>query len=103
MANPKLILIETLCTHYKIEVSFIDSLSELGLIELYTVEEIQYLPEEKLSLLEKMIRIHQDLQINPEGIDVIFRLLDKVETLNKELQEARRKLKELGVKEDESF
>lgn len=103
MANPKLILIETLCTHYEIEVSFIDSLSELGLIELHTVEEIQYLPEETLSLLEKMIRIHQDLHINPEGIDVIFRLLDKVETLNKELQETRRKLKELGVEEDESF
>jgi hypothetical protein len=96
MAVTNLILIETICTNYQVEISFIDSLSDLGLIEVHTVEQIQYLPEEKIIHLEKMIRLHQQLDINPEGIDVIFNLLDKVDRLNQELAEAKQTLRRLG-------
>jgi hypothetical protein len=100
MAAMNLILIETLCTHYEVEVSFIDSLSDLGLIEVQTVEQIRYLPEENINTLEKMIRLHQELDVNPEGIDVIFNLLEKVDRLNRELAEARQKLRGMGLHDD---
>lgn len=99
MAVTNLILIETLCTHYEVEVSFIDSLSDLGLIEVQTVEEIRYLPEEKVTHLEKMIRLHQELDVNPEGIDVILNLLEKVDRLSQELADAKSTLRRLGVLE----
>ncbi|MEB2781578.1 chaperone modulator CbpM [Algoriphagus sp. C2-6-M1] len=93
MAQQELILIETLCTHYEIEVSFVDSLSSLGLIEIQTIEQTRFIPEAKISDLEKMIRIHQDLEVNPEGIDVIFNLLRKVDDLTSELAATKNRLK----------
>lgn len=93
MAQQELILIETLCTHYEIEVSFVDSLYSLGLIEIHTVEQVRFIPEEKVADLEKMIRIHQDLEVNPEGIDVILNLLRKVDELKSELADAQNRLK----------
>jgi len=99
MAVTNLILIETLCTHYDVEVSFIDSLSDLGLIEVQTVEQTRYLPEEKVTHLERIIRLHQELDVNPEGIDVIFNLLEKINRLNEELSEAKNTLRRMGFPE----
>lgn len=93
MALQELILIETLCTHYEIEVSFVDSLYSLGLIEIHTVEQTRFIPEEKVADLEKMIRIHQDLEVNPEGIDVILNLLRKVDDLKSELADTKNRLR----------
>ncbi len=93
MAQQELIVIETICTHYEIEVSFVDALSNLGLIEIHTIEQTRCIAEEKIADLEKMIRIHQDLQVNPEGIDVIFNLLSKVDSLQNELAETKSRLR----------
>lgn len=93
MAQQELIVIETICTHYEIEVSFVDALSNLGLIEIHTYEETKCISEEKVADLEKMIRIHQDLEVNPEGIDVIFNLLRKVDSLQNELSETKIRLR----------
>lgn len=93
MAQQEMILIETLCTHYEIEVSFVDSLHSLGLIEVHTVEQTRFIQEEKVGELEKMIRIHQDLDVNPEGIDVILNLLQKVDELKSELAATKNRLR----------
>lgn len=93
MAQQELILLETLCTHYEVEVSFVDTLYSLGLIEIHTIEQTRFIPEEKVADLEKMIRIHQDLEVNPEGIDVIINLLSKVEDLKSELAATKHRLK----------
>jgi len=93
MAKQELIRIETLCSHYEIEVSFVDSLYSLGLIEIHTVEQIRFIPEEKVADLEKMIRIHQDLEVNPEGIDIIFNLLRKVDDLRNQLAATNNRLR----------
>lgn len=94
MAQQELIVIETICTHFEIEVSFVDALSNLGLIEIHTYEENRCIPEEKVADLEKMIRIHQDLEVNPEGIDVIFNLLRKVDSLQNELADTKSRLRQ---------
>ena len=65
----------------------------LGLIEIQTVEKTRFIPEEKVADLEKMIRIHQDLEVNPEGIDVIFNLLQRVDDLKSELAATKNTLK----------
>ncbi|PZX56073.1 MerR-like DNA binding protein [Algoriphagus ratkowskyi] len=93
MAQQELILIETLCTHYEVEISFVDTLYSLGLIEIHTIEQVRFIPEENVGDLEKMIRIHQDLEVNPEGIDVILNLLSKVDDLKNELAETKSKLR----------
>lgn len=74
-----------LCTHYKIEMSFFTSLNDFGLIKITTIKHAHYIHEDNASDIEKMIRMHHDLNINFEGIDTILNLLNKIETLQSEL------------------
>ncbi len=76
----KLILIQTLCTHYEIEEYFLNVLHDWGLIEFIKDQEVRYIDEEHIANLEKMIRLRQELDSNIEGIGVVFNLLQKVET-----------------------
>ena len=46
-----------------------------------------------LPAIEKMIRLHYDLQINFEGIDAISQLLNKIETLQQNLLRTQNKLR----------
>ena len=55
MARQDLILIETICFHYKIEISFIIELENIGLIKTETVENNKFIHQDKISDLEKMI------------------------------------------------
>ncbi len=84
MENQKLILVDTLCVYYELELSFFESLEEIGLIFLIREEEKIFLPEEKVTDLEKVLRLYKELDINLEGIDVIFNLIQKVESLKEE-------------------
>lgn len=93
MSKQNLLLIETLCTHYEVELSFFQSLNSIGLIEIIIIDELYFIHQNKLSEVEKMIRLHNDLDLNLEGIDVVLNLLHKVDTLQAELNWTRNKLK----------
>ena len=88
-----LISLQQLCINHKIEISFIYSLSEFGLIEVIQIDEIDYVDQQKLADLEKIIRMHFELDINLEGIDTIIRLLQKVETMQEEINSLKNRLK----------
>ena len=92
METEHLIPIQQFCTHHQVETSFIESLQELGLVEITTVEQGHFLDKENLNVIEKMIRLHYDLQINVEGIDAIWHLLNKVDHLQSELRMLKNKL-----------
>jgi len=82
-----------LCSHYKVEISFLNELHEVGLIEIVTIEQTSYLHQDKINDVEKMIRIHHELKVNTEGIDVVFNLLQKVDDLQNELNTIRDRLR----------
>jgi len=92
MDTHNLILIEKLCSHYEIELSFFDELETMGLIEIKTIKKVQFIHQDSISDLEKMIRLHHELAINAEGIDVVFNLLKKVDKLEEELNSVRNRL-----------
>jgi len=92
MSTKNYILLNNLCIHYDVEISFFNSLNEFGLIEIISVEESQYIQEDKIIDIEKMIRIHQELNVNIEGIDVVLNLLEKIEELQNELIITKNKL-----------
>ena len=54
--SEQLISVHEFCTHHRIDVGFINSLNEYGLIEITTVEEKFYIYKGQLKDLEKMIR-----------------------------------------------
>ena len=80
-----LIPIIRLCEHYSVETSFFDKLHEEGLISITILKQTSYLHQDKIGDVEKMIRIHQELNINTEGIDAVFNLLQKIDVLQNEL------------------
>jgi hypothetical protein len=93
METEDLIPVHQVITHHAIEVSFIDSLHDFGLIELTTIEETRYVFKEQMSELEKMIRLHYELDINIEGIEAISHLLQRVNELQEELTAAKNRLR----------
>ncbi len=85
MNTKDLIPIAQFCEIYKIEFSFINSLNDFGLIELTYVDKNEFIALEKIQEIEKIIRLHDDLGVNFEGIDIITNLMQKIDTLQKKL------------------
>lgn len=84
MQSKQLIPVQELCLHHQIEQSFIFSLKDAGLIEVITVEETICVPFNQLPQLEKMIRLYE-MDINPEGIETIIHLLNRIQEMQKEI------------------
>lgn len=89
MENENSILIEEYCQYYRIQTSFVKSLHERGLIELQNRSSSYFIADDQLSLVEKYIHFHYDLDINLEGIEAISHLLNRVEALQAELRTLR--------------
>lgn len=88
--------LQQLSQHYEVEITFFGELQEFGLIDISTVEQDQFLHQDHLARLEKVIRLHRDLSMNLEGIDVVMHLLARIETLQSELHRANRRLRFYG-------
>ena len=88
-----LIPTQTLCSHYDIEISFVDALGKMGLIEIKIIEQTQFIPQEQISVLEKIIRLHYELNVNLEGIDVVLNLLEKERMLRNEVIALKNRLR----------
>jgi hypothetical protein len=84
-----LIALDAFCTHEGIELTFVQALQERGLIELTVVESRHFLTPAVLPRVERLARMHYDLDINIEGIEAISHLLERMEQLQEELRRAR--------------
>ena len=82
-----------ICTYYEVEISFINHLGELGLIQIAIFEGKNFVHQDQIRNIEKMIRMHHDLDVNIEGIDVVFNLLQKIENLQEDLKNTKSRLK----------
>lgn len=93
MQTNELILAEELCGYYKVEYSFFHELQRYGLIEITAVETANYIPQNQLQKLEQILRLHNDLNINLEGIDAIAHLLERVQNMQSEITTLKNRLK----------
>jgi len=93
MSREELISANDFCTHHRIEISFLQSLNEFGLIELDEEENDLFLHSAELDAIERMMRLHYDLAVNFEGIDVIKNLLNQMERMNEEVVQLKNKLR----------
>jgi hypothetical protein len=92
METENLISIQTISTHYNVELSFISSLSDFGLIEIVRLQETDFVDKEQLGEIEKMMRLHYDLEINLAGIDAISHLLLRIKNMQNELNLLKNKI-----------
>lgn len=93
METENLIPANQFCEHHNVEFSFIHLLHENGLIEISRVQESEFIPVSKLPELEKLVRLHYDLDINLEGIEAITNLLQRVENMQQEITMLKNKLR----------
>lgn len=85
MEKDELMPVEEFCAHYQVEYSFLTALEESGLIVLTNYEEKGYLPQSEIPELEKLSRLHYELDINLEGIEAIAHLLKKHKALQEQI------------------
>lgn len=89
----ELIAVKTFCEIHHIEVSFVTTLTDLSLIEIVHVEGDVFVPGHQLPELEKLARLHKELNINPEGLDAVLHLLSKVRLMQLEIDTLKKRLK----------
>ena len=87
--DKELIIITDYVNQTQIELSFISSLQEYGLIRILEIENEQFLHSDELPQLEKYARMYYDLSINMEGIDAIHHMIERIEKLNEEIRVLR--------------
>jgi chaperone modulatory protein CbpM len=92
MTTKGLIAANEFCTYHHVEYTFIRSLNEAGLVEIQVIDQTEYITETQLQKLEKMIRLHNELEINLAGIEAITHLLQRVEGIQEEMRVLRNRL-----------
>lgn len=93
METEELIIIEVFCQEFQIDAAVVRELEEFGLIETITHNDGRYIHKNHVLTIEKIIRLHIDLNINKEGIAVILDLLEKVTALNSTIKNLENRLK----------
>jgi len=88
METEHLVLVTVFCRYNEVEPSFVYRLHEFGIINIYQIAEQNYLSRDELAHLEKMIRLHDELNINLEGLHAIKGLLEQITLLKLELKNA---------------
>ena len=85
MQSEYLIAVEEFCSIHNIDISFISSLKQTGLIEVTTIKEAGFIDAAQLQQLEKFIRFYYELDINLEGIETITHLLRRMTSMQDEM------------------
>jgi len=92
MTNEHLIPARDYCMLHSVEMSFLNSLAESGLLQVQTIGTEVYIDHDQLPGLEKWVRLHYDMQINLEGLEAIQHLLDQIQFMQTEMKRLRDKL-----------
>jgi len=95
--DTQLIRLNDFCTSYEIEITFITELYNYDIIELKSVDDHQFIPLEELPKVEKMVRLHQDLNINIEGLEAVHQLLQRNSAMQEEIRLLKQKLNRLDA------
>lgn len=92
MQTEEMIAADEFCMYHKVELSFIHSLKDSGLIEISMVEEKVFLPVSQLSHLERLVRLYYEMDINLEGIETITHLLQRMNDMQQQIRQLSNRL-----------
>lgn len=93
MQKDYLISVDEFCASHNIKASFISTLQKNGLIEITTTSEAVFVDSTQLKQLEKIVRLHYELDINLEGIETINYLLQRIVSMQEEVVMLRNRLR----------
>lgn len=93
MQTEEMIIVNEFCIHHNIDPGFIDALNDSGLIEVTIADEKLYMPENQLPQLEKLVRLHYEMDINLEGIETITYLLNRMTEMQQQIMKLNNRLR----------
>ena len=77
---------------YQVEETFLDQLESSGLIEIVIEEDDKYITYDYLQEIEQFVRWHYELEINMEGIEALYHMLQQVQQLQRDVEKLRGEL-----------
>ncbi|GAB3548720.1 chaperone modulator CbpM [Spirosoma fluminis] len=92
MQTNSLISVSEFCVYHQVDVTFVDVLAQRGLIQVIMVEQVAYVQPDELPGLEKLVRLHQDLAIHADDLDVVSDLLKRIELLQHQITQLQNRL-----------
>ena len=93
MNTENLVIATDFCSCHQIEISFIRSLSDFGLIETTEIQQQVYLSRDELEKLEHIVELHYNMDINLEGVEAIGHLLGRIRSLQDEVTALKNRLR----------
>lgn len=93
MSDDEIIPLETFCSYYNVELTFLETLESHGLISIRNRENQRFIIKEEMIELEKFSRMYYELNINVPGIDALKHMLEKIKDLQQEAEKLRARLR----------
>jgi chaperone modulatory protein CbpM len=87
-----LITVNDFCVYHNVEYTFIDYLADAGLVKVATVNKTSCIPLDEIQKLERLVRLHNELEINEPGLATINNLLQKIEDMQQEMSVLKSRL-----------
>jgi chaperone modulatory protein CbpM len=85
MEQDDMIRMESFCMVYEVEPAFLHILEESGLLEIVHEQDVEFITAASLEQVDKLLRLHRELDINAEGLEAIAHLLQKISALQNEI------------------
>ena len=92
MQTEEMVAADEFCIHHNIELSFIYSLKDSGLVEVTSIGEKIFVPVSQLGPLERLVRLYYEMDINLEGIETITYLLQQMNDMQQQIVQLSNRL-----------
>lgn len=89
----KYITLQQFADFHQVSVTLIREFADFGLIEIRQTENISCIYSDDMEKYERAIRLHKELGVNKEGIEIIIGMREKLTTMQNELNRLRHLLK----------
>ncbi len=89
------ISLQEFCLKYQTDEHFVRALEEYDLLKISKIDDQFLIHHEHIASLERYVHLHYELEINPEGIQAIVNLLNRISELQTEIRMLKKRLNRL--------
>ena len=90
MRSENLITVKDFCVYHNVAHTFVEYLADAGLVK---VTKTNCIPLDEIQKVERLVRLHNQLEINEPGVATINNLLEKLDDMEQEMSVLRSKLR----------
>jgi chaperone modulatory protein CbpM len=92
MPTATLISAHEFLAYHQLDVSFVITLEEQGVLETTTIGPVPYLHPDQLGPIERLIRLHRELAVHVDDLDIVAHLLERLERVQEQVSELQNRL-----------